>query len=48
VKKDGTFSLRESIYKLSRLAGDKITVAVIPKQKLYVLKNNRKLAEFPI
>jgi hypothetical protein len=36
------------MYKLRHLAGDKITVAVIPKQKLYILENNRKVAEFPI
>ncbi|MGC8892949.1 MAG: hypothetical protein ACP5P6_10185 [Candidatus Saccharicenans sp.] len=48
VKKNGTFSFQGRMYKLRYLAGDKITVAVTPKKKLCVLKNNRKVAEFPI
>lgn len=48
VKKDGTFSFQGRLFKLKHLAGEKITVAIIPYQKLYVLKNNQKVAEFPL
>ncbi|HEK86670.1 MAG: hypothetical protein ACPLZD_04005 [Candidatus Saccharicenans sp.] len=46
--RDRNFSFQRRRYKLRELASDKITVALIPKKKLYVLKNNRKVAEFPI
>lgn len=48
VKKDGLFSFQGRLYKLKHLAGERITVALIPNEKLYVLKNNQKVAEFPI
>jgi hypothetical protein len=48
VKKDGTFSFLGNIYKLKHLAGTKVTVALIPKQKILVLKDGQKVADFPI
>ncbi|MGC8745616.1 MAG: hypothetical protein ACP5SQ_03235 [Candidatus Saccharicenans sp.] len=48
MKKDGTFSFQGRMYKLTHLAGNKITMVLIPKQKLYVLENNLRVAEFLI
>lgn len=48
VKKDGSFTFQGRLYKLKHLATEKITVAVVPGQKLYVLKNDQKVAEFPL
>ena len=48
VKKDGTFSFLGNIYKLKHLAGTRVTVALIPKQKILVLKDGQKVADFPI
>lgn len=48
VKKDGLFSFQGRLYKLKHLAGERITVALIPNEKLYVLKNNQKVAEFSL
>jgi len=48
VKKDGTFSFQGRLFKLKHLAGERVTVAIILYQILYVLKNNQKVAEFPL
>jgi len=48
VKKDGIFTFQGRLYKLKHLADEKITVAVVPGQKLYELKNDQKVAEFPL
>jgi len=48
MKKDRTFGFQGRIYELRHLAEEKITVAIMPSQKLYVLKNERNLGAFPI
>jgi hypothetical protein len=48
VKKDGTFSFRGKEYKLRHLAGMRVTVGVIPGKKLLVIKDARRVAEFPL
>ena|GEM_PF-2534383 len=46
VKKDGAFSFRGKLFKLKHLSGERVTVAIIPSQKLSVLKNKQKVTEF--
>lgn len=48
VKKDGTFSFQGRQYRLKQLAGDSITIAFMPGQKIMVLKNGQRVAEFLI
>lgn len=46
VKKDGTFSFKGKEYKLRHLAGMRVIVGFIPGQKLLVIKDGQKAAEF--
>lgn len=46
VKKDGTFSFRGREFKLSRCAGERVTVCLIPNKKLIVVKDGQKVGEF--
>jgi hypothetical protein len=48
VKKDGTFSFRGKEYKLRHLAEMRVTVGFIPGQKLLVIKDGQRAAEFPL
>lgn len=41
VKKDGTFSFNVKIYRLRHLANTKLTMGIIPNQKLLVIKGQR-------
>ncbi len=46
VKKDGSFSFQGKEYRLRNLAGMRAIVGVIPAQKLMVIKDGQKMAEF--
>jgi len=48
MKKDGSFSFQRHPYGLKHLAEEKVAVAVVLGQELYVLKNDQKVAEFPL
>ena len=48
VKKDGTFSFQGKEYKLRHLAGTRVTVGFMPNQKLLVIKDRQRVAEYPL
>ncbi len=48
VKKDGTFSFRGKEYKLRQCAGKRVTACLIPKKKILVAWNDKKVGDFPL
>jgi hypothetical protein len=48
MKKDGTFRFQGREYKLRHLAGTRVTIGLIPKTKLLVIKDGQRAAEFPL
>lgn len=46
VKKDGSFSFQGKDYRLGRFGGELVTVCLIPKKKLMVVKDKQKVGEF--
>jgi len=46
VKKDGTFSFQGKVFKLRHCANKLVTVCLIPSQKILVLDEHHKMAEF--
>jgi hypothetical protein len=48
VKKDGSFSFRGKEYKLRQCAGREVTVCLIPKKKILVAWEGKKVGDFPL
>jgi hypothetical protein len=48
VKKDGTFSFKGKEYKLRQCAGRQVTVCLIPKKKILVAWDDKKVGDFPL
>lgn len=46
VKKDGTFSFKGREFKLSHCGGERVTVCLIPNNKLMAVKDGHKVGEF--
>jgi len=48
VKKDGTFSFQGKEYKLRQCAGRRVTVCLIPKKKIVITWDDKKVEDFPL
>jgi hypothetical protein len=48
VKKDGSFSFKGKEYKLRQCAGRQVTVCLIPKKKILVAWDDKKVGNFPL
>ena len=46
MKKDGTFCFKGREFKLSRFAGERVTVCLIPNEKLMAVKTGRRWVSF--